>query len=484
MTVAQKMFFDSARIKLSLSPPLVYLLPSDPVVQIVEQRPVEETLLRGQVSVYLPKARELTLDVTFTHDIELYPPGCATERATVFEETLQVVKNQFHVKGEHTYDFVFILPPHLPSYGRDEYCRIKSDCKAVAHHLGTLGMDLVAQQRPILVVNPSGLGEPPPGLKISVDDFLDELGPYSIYLNTDHFIVSGLLLFYLDMPDPPADVPLKSIGLYIDQYTTLTSLKHFTLAPVEGVHPVINCPVQRRQLLLLDGSEHKRNCDDAESVPIPLTATRQSPANKTTANCPAGDQFVCHLMQAVNRHGIPAVRKSMARDPDHVPIFDRDLDELTDAMKRRLASHGGLTFLRQGRPFSARHLVRLPSEYALRPTTHAGTKTPIHVRHEIAVEIRYVNAQGKPRVLKINKEISLASCACMVESLVLPMYSPNDPGEAAKIDYTDCMHNCACGRSFVKMVDDKADWVYQEMSSCDTSDGNDDTPDPDAVKLA
>lgn len=65
---------------------------------------------------------------------------------------------------------------------------------------------------------------------------------------------------------------------------------------------------------------------------------------------------------------------------------------------------GPFKILSKGSGFKLHHLVRLPNDNAMRPSTQRGTETGIHVRHDIVLEVTYSVGSGDPTDKKKGKE--------------------------------------------------------------------------------
>lgn len=65
---------------------------------------------------------------------------------------------------------------------------------AKAKGLGAMGTDVVSEEKPLyLIVNPAGSGAsaPPPPLHYKIEGMLEDIGPYTIALQSQHIMVSG-----------------------------------------------------------------------------------------------------------------------------------------------------------------------------------------------------------------------------------------------------------------------------------------------------
>lgn len=183
--------------------------------------------------------------------------------------------------------------------------------------------DIVSIDKPTyFVVNP-GLDEPskpPPPLYIRLEDIVDDLGPYSMTMQSQHCMVGGLLLFRLNLPFPPMDLFVYSIRVRIIQSVRLHS-------PVDKSH--IQCPTPSVQTVFV------------------LDAT------------------------------IP---------PNNGKVSEPARPNKTDPQSTRL---GPMKVLRKDEPWKVLHLARIPSDNFVRPSTFAGTITPISISHAIQMEMIY-----------------------------------------------------------------------------------------------
>lgn len=184
--------------------------------------------------------------------------------------------------------------------------------------------DVVSIDKPTyFVVNP-GLDEPskpPPPLYIRLEDIVDDLGPYSMTMQSQHCMVGGLLLFRLNLPFPPMDLFVYSIRVRIIQSVRLQS-------PVDKSH--IQYPTPSVQtVFILDAETHPNNGKVSEP-------SRPSKSNQQTTP---------HL--------------------------------------------GPMKVLRKDEPWKVLHLARIPSDNFVRPSTFAGTITPISISHSIQMEMIY-----------------------------------------------------------------------------------------------
>lgn len=238
----------------------------------------------------------------------------------------------------------YTLRPDV-GYERCQYGRVRHVVTAKAKGLGPMNSDVVSIDKPTyFVVNP-GLDEPsqpPPPLYIRLEDIVEDLGPYSMTMQSQHCMVGGLLLFRLNLPFPPMDFFIYSIRVRIIQSIRL-----------------------------------------------------QSPVDKSHIQCPQ-----------------PSVQTVFALDattpPNNGKVSEPTRPNKNDPHTTRL---GPMKVLRKDEMWKVLHLARLPSDNFLRPSTFAGTITPISVSHAIQMEMIYrpatedeINSLSSPKADDLSTE--------------------------------------------------------------------------------
>ncbi|WOO81269.1 uncharacterized protein LOC62_03G004798 [Vanrija pseudolonga] len=111
--------------------------------------------------------------------------------------------------------------------------------------------------------------------------------------------------------------------------------------------------------------------------------------------------------------------------------------------------------------YRTRAVARLPNHDKIRPTTSAGTITPLRVSHELLVRIFYsmegetvtgkqINGPGEVRMCQVRLPITVPSCCCSTAALNLPTYEcANETSEAD--NNLDPRKQCQCGATFQEL---------------------------------
>ncbi|KAJ9107630.1 hypothetical protein QFC21_001090 [Naganishia friedmannii] len=113
-------------------------------------------------------------------------------------------------------------------------------------------------------------------------------------------------------------------------------------------------------------------------------------------------------------------------------------------------------------------VLRLPDEEKLRPTSYAGSVTPVRVEHWFGLSIYfsvwdedvrgnalYRNQNGQLRDGKLRIKTAIAHCSCTVKNLSLPPYQPHETSLAIK-DEGQC-DMCACGQPLDQLMERELD---------------------------
>ncbi|EJD47035.1 hypothetical protein AURDEDRAFT_113612 [Auricularia subglabra TFB-10046 SS5] len=143
------------------------------------------------------------------------------------------------------------------------------------------------------------------------------------------------------------------------------------------------------------------------------------------------------LLQSYTLTSYSHPRKTISPPPHRRPLFHIDhttqLWDDGDATRRRpgtvlqppsVRARGLLASLAPGGSLQVSHVARLPKDDLLRATTLPGSETPIRVAHTLALDVAF-SAPGSgsgPRVLRTERPLTILSCGCLPESLVLPPY--------------------------------------------------------------
>ncbi|GAA97590.1 uncharacterized protein L969DRAFT_94732 [Mixia osmundae IAM 14324] len=429
ITANDTMLFESAKLELAIAPSLVFVHPKPPLPtdHIVAPGSGDDSLVQGQATLTLPRARDLKDGITicFVVHVELYLPGGPVDKGIVFERKVHITPGHLD-KGVHTLPFQFSIPSSVPSYIlRSRHGKVTPKIIAVAGGLGSLGADLTTEIFCPTVPNPSGVAELPPGLSLDVIEDSDELGPYSINVTSDHMTLSGLMLISLNLLAPSTDFTLSSISLIVEQTFELTPLRYFTWgAPL---------------------NEHQ-----ADKLVRPETVIRR---------------VIAHIDGNASPHDPPIV--VLGDSPGGTPAnLERSDSTHSSASDKQTPYKAHLAQIRKGEQYiSPKFAVRLPCDESMSSSTFPGTHTPLRFSHSLLIEIRWINPQGRARLLKVRKPIMLASCCCVLESLVLPTYAQSLRDKQTDIEYQRQRRDlaCVCGFSFQYMLDQESRWIEREL---------------------
>lgn len=116
-----------------------------------------------------------------------------------------------------------------------------------------MNSDIMSKEKPTyLIVNPGldDVSKPPPPLHHKFEGTLDEVGPYSMQMQSQHCMVGGLLLFRLNLLFPPIDLLIYTIKVKIVQSFKLRS-------PIDKDHHAE--PPQSAQTVFIIDASHPPN---------------------------------------------------------------------------------------------------------------------------------------------------------------------------------------------------------------------------------
>jgi hypothetical protein len=214
-------------------------------------------------------------------------------------------------------------------------------------------------------------------------------------------------MFKFALHSPPGPLNIYSINARINQSYFLTSLED----PKITARP----PPVKRLIFALDAHSASPNTS-------PL-ATPDSPRNLT------------HTLT------YPPPPKHMPPTPPQSPDCSKKSSPL-------------LATVDAGQYYEITHLARLPDDDLIRPTTQPGTQSAVQIGHCIVFEVKFsqpdVDLNGGSKTLSSTHPITLSSCCCMLESLVLPRYSQTDPCPARRPERRNSSmscRTCICGAS-------------------------------------
>lgn len=83
-----------------------------------------------------------------------------------------------------------------------------------------------------------------------------------------------------------------------------------------------------------------------------------------------------------------------------------------------------LGFIKSGDSLEVSHVARMPDDDLLRPTTQRTTQCPVRISHKVVLEVRFSTAANKSeRALRAERNVTISSCCCLLESMLLPCRS-------------------------------------------------------------
>lgn len=322
------------------------------------------------VTLYLPQARtirHLSVQVLGLQDIG-WGDNRAIESSIVLNREVTLLDSlssnsaddddDFHKleKGEHTWEFILVIPSSTPTYERSRWGRVRHRVSARAKGLGVFGGDIVTEERDLFLKvdvgvvsagiaarrltlprpQPGGaVSGPPPGFHARIEGRIDTTSPFGIELQSKHLMVSFFDSLRPPLADPPRPGQVGGLLLF-----------RFHLLPLADL-PLIIASID---------------------LNIRQQFTLQSPDDSTRTRNPPADILRLAIL-----------------DGDYPPNegdLQTDKPALAVNRKNLWSSEGGgeLKF---------KHLARLPKDNVLRPSTFPGTKAFIKLKHTAEVEILY-----------------------------------------------------------------------------------------------
>lgn len=156
-------------------------------------------------------------------------------------------------------------------YERCQFGRVRHTITAKAKGLGPMNSDILSKEKPTyLIVNPGldDISKPPPPLHLKFEGTLDEIGPYSMAMQSQHCMVGGLLLFRLNLLFPPIDLFIYTIKVKIIQNFHLQS-------PVDKGHKA-DPPPNAFTVFIIDAA-HPPNYGKVSETTKPARSEPQTP---------------------------------------------------------------------------------------------------------------------------------------------------------------------------------------------------------------
>ncbi|BGP16113.1 hypothetical protein JCM10213v2_004107 [Rhodosporidiobolus nylandii] len=404
-----KMGLAQPSLQISLAQDVFFLHPSP------EGTPTDDELVTGSVTLWLPKARtlrHLTVRLIGRYDIG-WNDSTPYESGVCLERTVSLLQEGEEIsleKGEHVFEFIIIVPANSACYERCQYGRVRHSITAKAKGLGMAGGDLLSSEKAcFLIINPGleDVSKPPPPLHLKFEGSLDEIGPYSMAMQSQHIMVGGLLLFRLSLLFPPMDLFIYSVKVKIIQTFQLRS-------PVDRNHQSTP-PPSPVTVFILD-STHPPNEAKVQDDGRGARSGSQTPRVGPLKALKKDEMYsLVHLARLPNdNHLRPST------------------PEGTDT------------------PLTVHHTIQMELTY--RPMTEEEVNPPPFDGKGKTKE----KSQPEPERRKVvmSKPLEMFSCCCFLDSLTLPVYSLLDPNPMP-LD-AELQLPCVCGMSLKRLIDKHA----------------------------
>ncbi|GAA5989603.1 hypothetical protein JCM10908_000549 [Rhodotorula pacifica] len=389
-----------------------------------EGMPSDDEFVRGTVTLYLPKARalkHLTVRLVGRYDIG-WTDSTPYESGICLERTVSLLKEGEEVqleRGEHTFEFVLIVPAAAACYERCQYGRVRHMITAKAKGLGPMNSDILSKEKPTyLIVNPGldDVSKPPPPMHHKFEGTLDEIGPYSMALQSQHCMVGGLLLFRLNLLFPPIDLVIYTIKVKIVQTFHLQS-------PVDKNHTAD--PPSAAQTVFIVDAAHPPNYGKVSDTTRTPKSEPQTPR--------IGPMKVLRKDEMWKLH-------HLSRLPN-------------DNMIRPSTFEGTIT------PISVSHTIQMEMTY--RPMTEDEINPPPPNGPSTSSK-KGKEKEADRRKLVMSKPLELFSCCCFLDSLTLPVYSVLDPNPMPL--ESELLLPCVCGMTLRQLIESQANKLVLDDS--------------------
>ncbi|GAA6016537.1 hypothetical protein JCM11491_002354 [Sporobolomyces phaffii] len=437
-----KMGLAQPNLQVSLAQDVFFLHPAPPGV------PTYDEFIAGTVTLWLPKPRTLkhfTVRLRGLYDIGWndatpYESGiCLEKTVSLFEEGNEVSLE----KGEHTFEFILIVPSFAACYERCQYGRVRHSITAKAKGLGNMGGDIISPEKPVFLITNPGLAhesKPPPPLHLKFEGALEELGPYTMAMQSQHIMVGGLLLFRLSLLFPPQGLMIYSIKVKIVQTFHLQS-------PSDKAHESI--PPPHSQTIFILDSAHPPNFAKVQEDNLGARSGSATPKIGPLKVLKKDEMWAIH---------------HLARLPNDNHI--------------RPSTHEGTKS-----PISVTHSIQMEltfrklTEEESNPSTDDATTIPRKGKERD----RDKEKEPERRKVVMSKPLDIFSCCCFLDSLTLPVYSLLDPNPSP-LD-AELVLPCVCGMQLKQLIeshatallvegDDDASIEYIARPKRDTDDGS------------
>ncbi|BGP61365.1 hypothetical protein NBRC10512_003678 [Rhodotorula toruloides] len=378
-------------------------------------RPSDDEFVRGNVRLWLPKPRtlkHLTVRLIGRYDIG-WNDSTPYESGVCLERTVSLLSDGEELqleKGEHTFEFIIIVPASTACYERCQYGRVRHVITAKAKGIGPMGGDILSNEKPVfLIVNPGldDVSRPPPPMHLKFEGSLEEIGPYVMSLQSEFSMVGGLLLFRLNLLFPPVDIFIYSIKVKIIQTFHLQS-------PVDKNHATD--PTPHSQTVFILDSAHPPNygkvSDEGRGGKSGTQTPRMGP--------------------------LKALRKDEMWKVHHLARIPND-NHL-----RPSTQEGTVT------PISVSHSIHCEITYRPMTEDEVGTFDPA----QAGKKGKEKEKEPERRKIVMAKPLDLFSCCCFLDSLTLPVYSLLDPNPMP-LD-AELQLPCVCGMSTRRLIEKHA----------------------------
>ncbi|GAA5956901.1 hypothetical protein JCM21900_006284 [Sporobolomyces salmonicolor] len=342
-----------------------------------QSEPSHDPILRGQISLvcHSPrKARRISVELVGRATRHGGDGSHSYESSTTLEKSLEIdLGGEQLERGTHTWDFSFIIPSTTAVGERSNFGTVRHLVRATLCGFGSF-RDLSSMPQALyLIANPAQAGELPSGLEIDVrhpgslssssmpGEF--DLGPIALHVSSPHLTVASLLFLSVTFERPPEGLKVMSVSAFVAQ--------EFEIYYSNPEVPTSRPSKQNKLLFYVDSTS-----------PIPSSTE--------------------DLLDRPNlsRGTLPPL-----------------------AYEPRAFLPQPLARLERSKEWTYARVTRIPDDDSVRPTTLEGTDTPIRVKHQLVVQVRYrFKGSKKDLVLEMASKVTIASCCCLQASLLLPRY--------------------------------------------------------------
>ncbi|GAA5824172.1 hypothetical protein JCM11251_001551 [Rhodosporidiobolus azoricus] len=383
--------------------------------------PTHDETFTGHIRLWLPKSRilkNLTVTLVGQYDIG-WPDSRPFETGKLLERTVSLVQGGEGLKlekGEHTFEFIFVLPDNSAYYTRCRYGRVRHYITATAYGLSMTGGDMVSNEKPVYLYPNPGLQEPsrpPPALDLKFEGHQEDVGVYKLALQSQNIMIAGLLLLRLSLVSPPNDVFIFSVRVKI--------LQQFTLRSPKDQHSC-SPPPAPQTVMILDAAHPANNAkmqDDGRGDQTSTAPSREAP--------------------------LKALRKGQAWNLVHLARLPND-------NHLRPSSPDGTDT-----PIAAHHTLQIEITYR-QMTGDESDPTPLSPKGKE----REKQPNPELKTLIMSKPFVLWSCCCFLDSLTLPVYAEFDTFTCVEAGTEASMHPCLCRMPLKHLIETQANSLLKE----------------------